>query len=86
MLVDDGSSLELALVGTMKWTVILVDHSKEAIDERKSDIVRRVNLLEDVLESTVVDLEDGVLAAQVKVLLLGESELEAAVSKSSDGL
>lgn len=45
-----------------------------------------VHLLEQVLEATIVLLEDGVLGAQVQRPLLLESVLEAALGKSEDGL
>lgn len=44
------------------------------------------DLLEDVLEAPVVGLEDGVLGAHVQRPLLLDGILEAAVSKSTDGL
>ena len=44
------------------------------------------DLLEDVLETTVVGLQDGVLGTQVQGPLLADGILEAAVSKARDGL
>lgn len=45
-----------------------------------------VDVLEDVFETPVVGLEDGVLGAHVQRPLLLDGILEAAVSKSTDGL
>lgn len=45
-----------------------------------------VDVLEDVFEAPVVGLEDGVLGAHVQRPLLLDGILEAAVSKSTDGL
>lgn len=45
-----------------------------------------VDLLEDILESTIVLLEDGVLGAHVERKLLVKSQLEGSVSETSDGL
>lgn len=45
-----------------------------------------VDLLEDILESTIVLLEDGVLGAHVERELLVKSQLEGSVSETSDGL
>ena len=44
------------------------------------------DLLEDVLEAAIVGLEDGVLGTHVQGPLLLDGILEAAVSKSCDGL
>lgn len=40
------------------------------------------NILEDVLESSIVSFEDGVLRAEVQGEFLGDGVLEATVSKS----
>lgn len=45
-----------------------------------------VNLLEDVLEATVITFQDGVFGAQVQRPLLLQGKLETAVSKTCDGL
>ena len=44
------------------------------------------DFLEEVFEASVVGLEDGVLGAHVQRPLLLDGVLEAAVSKSTDGL
>ncbi len=44
------------------------------------------DILENVLESAIVSLQDGVLSAHVERPFLLNGELEAAVSEASDGL
>lgn len=48
-------------------------------------VLRLVQLLEDVLESTIVLLEDGVLCAHVQGQLLVQGQLERGVRKTRDG-
>lgn len=45
-----------------------------------------IDLLEDVLESTIVLLKDGVLGGHVQGKALGEGKLEGSVCKAGDGL
>lgn len=45
-----------------------------------------VDLLEDILESSVVLLQDGVLGGHVQWELLLDGKLEGSVSESGDGL
>lgn len=45
-----------------------------------------VNLLENVLEASIVLLEDGVLGAHVQRVVLVEGELERSVGETGDGL
>ena len=49
-------------------------------------VVGLVDLLEDVLEATVVSLEDSVLGGQVAGVVASESVLHARVGEASDGL
>ena len=49
-------------------------------------IVLLINLLEDILESSVVLLENGVLGAHIQWQLLEKSHLETGVSESDDRL
>ncbi len=50
------------------------------------DYVRIKDLLEDILEASVVALEDGVLGTQIERPLLLQSKLETAVSEANDRL
>lgn len=52
----------------------------------RSEILPLVDVLEDVFEAPVVGLEDGVFGAHVQRPSFLDGILEAAVSKSSDGL
>lgn len=47
-------------------------------------ILGLVQLVEDVLEPTVIHFQDGVLGGHVERILLGEGILEAGVTKSLD--
>jgi hypothetical protein len=49
-------------------------------------VVLLVDLLEDVLEATVVLLQDGVLGAHVQGKTLHESHLERGVGEATDGI
>jgi hypothetical protein len=47
-------------------------------------VIGLINLLENILKSTIVPLEDSVLGAQVEGIVSLQSKLEGRVSKSSD--
>lgn len=48
--------------------------------------LRLKDFLEDVFETAIVGLQDGILGAHVQRPLLLDGVLEAAVSETSDGL
>ena len=58
----------------------------ETCSLKLSSVVLLVDLLEDVLEATVVSLKNRVLGRQVAWVVSAESVLHACVSKSIDGL
>lgn len=53
---------------------------------RLLSILLLIDILKDVFEASVIRLEDGVFGAHVQRPFLLDGVLEAAVSKSTDGL
>jgi hypothetical protein len=45
-----------------------------------------INFLEDILETTIILLQDGVLGAHVQGHVFGKSHLETTVSETLDGI
>lgn len=88
VLVPDTSGLVLGLElpekGGGAWSASGHTSYVRSLGDRDNPLL--VNLLENVLEATVVLLEDSVLGRQVKGLLLGESNLEARVGKADNRL
>lgn len=70
------------LIENTRWKC---ENKKRAKDTDKSFSLLK-DILENVLESAIVSLQDGVLGAHVERPFLLDGVLEAAVSESSDGL
>lgn len=70
------------LVENTRWKSV---NTKRAKDTDKSFSLLK-DILENVLESAIVSLQDGVLSAHVERPFFLDGVLEAAVSEASDGL